>query len=54
MLVANCASEAAQEKSAQMRAISRGKGSLAGQLKSVEREVIGRLVSRENSVMHSA
>ena len=38
-------SEAAQQKSAHMHSISKGKGSLTAEAKAIEREVVSRLVS---------
>ena len=44
-LVAMRGSEASQQKSTHMRQISQGKGSNSAQMKAIEREVVGRLVS---------
>jgi hypothetical protein len=45
ILVANRSSDAAMERSAHMRSISMGKGSVTAQMKGIEREVVSRLVS---------
>ena len=45
-------SEAAQRKSAQMRLISKGKGSTAAQMKAIEKEVVSRLVSFQRFDRH--
>lgn len=44
-MVAQRASEGAQAKSAHMRSISKGRASTTAQMRSIEREVVSRLVS---------
>ena len=45
------ATEEAQEKSAQMRSISKGKGSVTVQMKAIEREAVSRLVSSRKCLL---